>query len=337
MTPNDPQLPSLRQLNRGTLIAAGAAAVILVTTVLPAEYGIDPTGIGRVIGLTQMGERKVAEAGASSAPTGPVAGDSVTDTPDGGKRVQIVLGPYGGREVKAVMKAGGAMHYDWATDGEAVEFEFHGEADNARDGDYSSYEKGRKASAKGDFTAAFAGQHGWYWHNLTAKPVTITAIVKGAVDKFAPIYAEGGNAGTQPAATPVAAGGMSDTTPYHTELPMKQFMADVISHSANEIWKKQGYISDDKGVRSLFPKGDKEWKEAENAGFSLAEMTNVLLIPGRRVPEADWDKGVDDVRKAALKLAAIARKKDENAYMEAGLELNEACAGCHKRYAPGVD
>jgi hypothetical protein len=40
-------LPSLRQLNRATLIALGAAAVILVTTVLPAEYGVDPTGVGR--------------------------------------------------------------------------------------------------------------------------------------------------------------------------------------------------------------------------------------------------------------------------------------------------
>ena len=27
--------------------------------VLPAEYGIDPTGVGRALGLTQMGEIKV--------------------------------------------------------------------------------------------------------------------------------------------------------------------------------------------------------------------------------------------------------------------------------------
>ncbi|HYW14589.1 MAG TPA: hypothetical protein VE891_00355 [Allosphingosinicella sp.] len=46
------ELPSKRQLNRATLIAAGVAAAILVTTVLPAEYGVDPTGVGRVLGLT---------------------------------------------------------------------------------------------------------------------------------------------------------------------------------------------------------------------------------------------------------------------------------------------
>jgi len=52
------ELPTSKQLLRSTLVAAVVAAVLLVTTVLPAEYGIDPTGIGRVIGLTEMGEIK---------------------------------------------------------------------------------------------------------------------------------------------------------------------------------------------------------------------------------------------------------------------------------------
>jgi hypothetical protein len=34
------------------------AVAILVTVVLPAEYAIDPTGVGRVLGLTEMGETK---------------------------------------------------------------------------------------------------------------------------------------------------------------------------------------------------------------------------------------------------------------------------------------
>lgn len=42
-----------------TLIAAAVAAVLLVTVVLPAEYGIDPTRIGGVLGLTEMGEIKM--------------------------------------------------------------------------------------------------------------------------------------------------------------------------------------------------------------------------------------------------------------------------------------
>jgi hypothetical protein len=44
-----------------TAAAMFAAGVILVTVVLPAEYGLDPVGTGRVLGLTQMAQ---AEAGA---------------------------------------------------------------------------------------------------------------------------------------------------------------------------------------------------------------------------------------------------------------------------------
>ena len=45
-------------LIRSTLIAAGAAGAILVLFWLPAEYGIDPTGVGALTGLTEMGEIK---------------------------------------------------------------------------------------------------------------------------------------------------------------------------------------------------------------------------------------------------------------------------------------
>ncbi len=47
-----------RGLIRATLGSAAAAGVVLVLFWLPAEYGLDPTGLGRVMGLTQMGEIK---------------------------------------------------------------------------------------------------------------------------------------------------------------------------------------------------------------------------------------------------------------------------------------
>lgn len=53
------ELPSTSRLLRSTAVAALIAAGLLITTILPAEYGIDPTGIGRTMGLTQMGEIKV--------------------------------------------------------------------------------------------------------------------------------------------------------------------------------------------------------------------------------------------------------------------------------------
>ena len=65
-------------LIRSTLISAGAAGAILVIFWLPAEYGIDPTGVGGLTGLTEMGEIKQqlsaeAEADAQAAVASAVA------------------------------------------------------------------------------------------------------------------------------------------------------------------------------------------------------------------------------------------------------------------------
>jgi len=57
-SPSRAELPSTARLVKSTVIAAAAAVVILVAVVLPAEYAIDPTGIGRALQLTEMGEIK---------------------------------------------------------------------------------------------------------------------------------------------------------------------------------------------------------------------------------------------------------------------------------------
>ncbi len=56
--PKRSDLPSSNQLKRSTFIAALSALAILVAVVLPSEYGLDLTGAGRVLGLTEMGDIK---------------------------------------------------------------------------------------------------------------------------------------------------------------------------------------------------------------------------------------------------------------------------------------
>ena len=53
-THNTHPLPTLPQLIKATGVALIVAAAILITTVLPAEHGIDPTGIGKTLGLTAL-------------------------------------------------------------------------------------------------------------------------------------------------------------------------------------------------------------------------------------------------------------------------------------------
>lgn len=67
--PRRADLPTSAQLRRSSWIASMTAAAILGIVVLPSEYGVDPTGVGSVLGLTQMGEIKMqlAEEAAQDA------------------------------------------------------------------------------------------------------------------------------------------------------------------------------------------------------------------------------------------------------------------------------
>jgi len=84
--PNRADLPSSAQLRRSTWIAGISAAAILGFIVLPSEYAIDPTGVGRMMGLTQMGEIKMqlAEEAANDAAlaNAPLAAAPLAPTPD---------------------------------------------------------------------------------------------------------------------------------------------------------------------------------------------------------------------------------------------------------------
>ena len=201
--PTAAELPTLRQLNRATAIAAGVAALLLAVVVLPAEYGVDVTGAGRLLGLTQMGEAKRAAADAAEVSGGGEAeaatgnGDILMDeqgaaptapaAPAGAAQngeVRLVLAPGQGTEVKATMRAGDEIRYEWSTGGPQVNFELHGEEAGASGDDYTSFERGTSAGESGTFRAPFDGTHGWYWRNRTGAPVTITVRATGTFSKF---------------------------------------------------------------------------------------------------------------------------------------------------------
>jgi len=139
-------------------------------------------------------------------------------------------------------------------------------------------------------------------------------------------------AATATATTTASAGG--DDAPYYTKLPLNEFMPHVMQYAGDGIWKRQGFISDRTGEHSLFPKNDEEWEEAESGSLTLAEITNVLLLPGRRVDDPEWDKAVIGVRKVALEAAAAAEKHDKEAFFKAGGDLDVACDVCHVRFDP---
>lgn len=193
------ELPSSARLLRSTGIAIVVAATLLVTVVLPAEYAIDPTGVGRLLGLTEMGEMKTqlareaeADRRRDAAPTGtaPAPRSSLLNSfwaalaigearaeATAPKEAAVTLAPGEGSEIKMTMKAGAKVNYSWSASGGAVNYDMHGTAPGGKE---SSYKRGREATGDvGILTAGYDGQHGWFWRNRGQAPVTVTVKVTG--------------------------------------------------------------------------------------------------------------------------------------------------------------
>ncbi|MBG77969.1 MAG: transmembrane anchor protein [Alphaproteobacteria bacterium] len=190
--PSDTEVPSTGKLLKSTLLAAATAGVLLVTVVMPAEYGIDPTGAGKVLGLTRMGEIKtsLAEEAAKDAAMDKQAVAIVEEAPQPEPEVaqetvatqthemSVTLAPDEGTEIKVAMQKGAKVDYVWETDGGKANFDVHGDSKELKI-NYQSYSKGSSQKEEGTLESAFNGSHGWFWRNRTKEPLTITIKTSG--------------------------------------------------------------------------------------------------------------------------------------------------------------
>lgn len=199
--PTRAELPSSQKLLRSTLLAATTAAVLLITVVLPAEYGIDPTGVGNALGLKKMGEIKqslAAEAAQDAAKDAAVTGNSplqssaqaataeqakpATESNRAARTDQtvITLKPGEATEIKMEMVKGAKVNYSWRSEGGLVNVDAHGDPINPPEGFYHGYGKEKQIAGKeGVLEAAFDGKHGWFWRNRSEANVTITLKTSG--------------------------------------------------------------------------------------------------------------------------------------------------------------
>ena len=196
------ELPSTRKLVRSTVIAILVAAGLLVTVVMPSEYAIDPTGVGRTLGLTQMGELKIILAQEALADAAPPATTSAAPAPQVAQaqpiakpapqpevssapalkknQITVTLKPGEGKEIKLEMLKGKTVRYEWTAAGGPVNYETHGEPYNGEKGYFHSYGKGKQVKEnQGEFTAFFDGTHGWFCRNRSNSDVTLSLKTSG--------------------------------------------------------------------------------------------------------------------------------------------------------------
>ncbi|MCW8195267.1 hypothetical protein F6455_10755 [Proteobacteria bacterium 005FR1] len=156
-----------KQIVIASLISLSLASALLVTTILPAEFNIDPLGTGKMLGIAGMSEAQTV--GALNLQQESFHKD----------RYQILLAPFESVEYKYRLEEGATMLFDWQADAE-LEYDMHSEQDGVDPQEYSpSFAKGVSSGTTGSYTAPFPGIHGWFWENRTSNDVLLELNASG--------------------------------------------------------------------------------------------------------------------------------------------------------------
>jgi hypothetical protein len=172
---NNPNVPvqSLKMLIISIISAIILAVIILITIVGPAEFGIDPTGLGKALGLTVLAkpQHHNAQAKLTCPPN---------ESLEGWLDIVVITVPAAsGLEYKFHLEKNAELKYSWSTNGSKLYFDFHGEPAGDTTGYFKSFKETTDNQSNGVLTAPFAGSHGWYWENKTQLPVQVTLKTKG--------------------------------------------------------------------------------------------------------------------------------------------------------------
>ena len=155
----------MKRVLLATVAALLVATAAFVTFVLPAEFGIDPTGVGGALGLTGFGGGPVEDLHRTT-------GHLVQDFRE------FELAPFESVELKYDLVADDGLVYAWSATDEVV-FDVHAEPAGAEPGVAESFAQGRAVSDAGTYVARFDGIHGWFWENRGATTVTLRLRIAG--------------------------------------------------------------------------------------------------------------------------------------------------------------
>lgn len=201
-------------LFRKLIIAVIGSSALLLIAILPAEYGIDPTGMGEKLGLLAMSKQAVSkkEHSKKEKPTQISTYDGKTsfnigeydakaerinesvqglihleNTPFDSQVIEINIEDIGEVEYKFIMPADTTFVYAWEVlnpRGDGVYYDFHGhpaskDATRFPNNFEMAYAKGEGTAQNGSFTSPFAGYHGFYFMNIEEGPITVRLTISG--------------------------------------------------------------------------------------------------------------------------------------------------------------
>lgn len=184
--------PPRNKLMLGIVGAVLVAIIALVAFILPAAYGIDPTGAGRALGITKAAEPEISEEQIRGARRSGVL--TLSEQPlqrqEWDDEWEVVLAPYEGIELKYTLEEGAAMDFEWVATDE-VEYDLHSHPFEGGTELTEGYALGQGERMQGRYVAAFSGLHGWYWQNRTLEDVTVTVRAAGPIQGSTVFYQGG--------------------------------------------------------------------------------------------------------------------------------------------------
>lgn len=159
-------------------------------------------------------------------------------------------------------------------------------------------------------------------------------------------------AGCSPSATPVAQQSQFRPAPIAT---LQEIMAAQIDPSADALWGAVAYVSTQQGTEDRLPRTEEEWQALRRSAAVLAEASNLLAAPRRRIADtttssaagelnvAEIQQRVDSrresfdqfamvLRSASLSALAAIEERNPKALMDAGAAIDAACEACHRVY-----
>ena len=187
--PSEKDLPTSTQLLKATVVAIAVTFILIVVVVLPAEYGSDPTGMGKILGLKEMGEIKMSlldESHKESSQQNTTSSIEIDHTEEvivnntiNKDVVELTIEPGQAIEIKLEMRSGSLVQYEWKTIKGGLNYNLHGDGYKGSQ-QFISYKKGRMVpSDSGELKAEFDGYHGWFWRNREKFSVTVNLQTSG--------------------------------------------------------------------------------------------------------------------------------------------------------------
>jgi len=182
-----------KPMSAGKILALTAgglvvASVAMFGAILPAEFNMDPLGIGKATGLSRLWAPPEVAFDTSKAGTGALAREY--DIAFRSDTIEIPLRDGDDKtrgnelEYKVRMKKDATLIYEWSVSDienpEEFYYDFHGHTVvEGQEMVVATYKQATGIHANGALTAPFDGVHGWFLQNQSAKATIVKIRLSG--------------------------------------------------------------------------------------------------------------------------------------------------------------